>query len=166
MSLVRRLNLRIAGLFVLLLLASAVLVIRNARHAVHAEMESTASLALQVVEAVEVDALDADRTSLLPKLSNKINSLGKTRHVRLELIRGGRPAGMLAPGMTGTAAPRWFSALIAPASLEHRRSVKLADGNAYDVVLRTEPADEVSEAWGDVRGLMGLLFGFSIIAAP
>jgi two-component system sensor histidine kinase UhpB len=164
MSLARRLNLRIAGLFLLLLLAAAVLLIRNARDSVHAEIASTVSLAIQIIDGAAAEVAGATSSELFTDLSKQIKVLESTRHVRLALTQAGQARAEAGPAAAAGDAPAWFASLIAPKSIEYRRSLQLPGRSAYEVVLRTEPADEVSEAWKDVRGLMGLLLAFSLTA--
>ena len=162
MNLRVRLNLLISVMFVTILVLGAVLVILNARRAVLQETESTARLALQLIEVAYVNAgVDATPTELLRE---QLRGLGGVRHLEVVLVEEGRERALASPRAEAAAAPRWFVSLVQPATMELRRALQ---GNARagtEVVVRADPADEIAESWDDAWPLLLLVFAVTIVA--
>ncbi len=160
MSLHLRLNLLLSALFLIVFVLGAALVIHNARKAVQDEMESTARLTLQLLE-VSLDELDRPaRDALLGRLRENLGRLAHTRHLRLEFqpgtVAGGTAAEPALPRREAQA-PRWFTRLVWPQERSLHFSLKQPDNPQGAIVIWTDPADEISEAWKEARVLLGLL---------
>lgn len=167
MNLQLRLNLMIAGVLALALLVGVMLVIQGARQAVEEELRAAARLTLQLLDVAlatssSADAGDAQYNRLLEQLA----TLESTRHLDIQLRTG---AGILRVNRGAGAdrvpeAPAWFVRLVVPAPMEFTRPLSPIDDAAGRIVLRSDPADEISEAWTEARGLLGLLLVFSVLA--
>ncbi|HEY8520804.1 MAG TPA: ATP-binding protein [Gammaproteobacteria bacterium] len=162
MSLRARLNLLLTAMFLLVLGLGTVLVIYNAKRAVEAETQSTARLALQLIE---VALAGAPAEAPPDRLLGRLGELEGARHLRVALVEGGRevPLGAGSPGERVADAPAWFVRLVAPAPAEFRRPLPAGVREA-EIVVRADPADEIEESWHDARIVLGLVLAFSMIA--
>src|SRR5690606_28871956 len=90
------------------------------------------------------------------------------RHRGVGPGEGGAEAGSgaLDGGPGKAAAPAWFTRLVEPPQMEFRFPVESGDGaeNITEIVFRTDPTDEIDEAWSDARVLLGLVLAFAVIA--
>jgi two-component system sensor histidine kinase UhpB len=158
------LNLLLSVLFVTILVLGTLLVIGNARRAVFEETESTARLALQLLE-VAYDAADpAAIGSLQARLREQLGELENARHLKVLLVDGGRELELTNVEAEPVAAPQWFVRLVEPAATELRRPAGGPAGNGAEVVVRPDPGDEIAESWDDARPLLLLVLVVSIIA--
>jgi two-component system sensor histidine kinase UhpB len=165
MSLRVRLNLLITVMFVTILVLGALLVIHNARGAVAEETQSTARLALQLLEVAYASASPGGQEVLRSRLREQIPEVDSARHLQVALIEGDRelPLAVAEPARRGDA-PQWFARLVEPAATELRRSVASAAGTQAEIVVRADPGDEIAESWDDARPLLLLVLGVSILA--
>lgn len=165
MSLRVRLNLLITVMFVTILVLGAVLVIHNARGAVAEETQSTARLALQLLEVAYASAGAGGQDTLRARLREQMPDVEGARHIQIALIEGDRelPLAVADPARRADA-PQWFARLVEPAATELRRSVASATGSHAEIVVRADPSDEVAESWDDARPLLLLVLGVSIFA--
>ncbi|HUF72656.1 MAG TPA: ATP-binding protein [Gammaproteobacteria bacterium] len=168
MSLRFRLNLLVSLLSLAILSLGTVLVIHNARRAVFDEIQSAANLTMQLLDVAATEADGAAQSAARARLLARLEGLEGIRHLRIVLAEGGSqtPLAGVEPD-PDRAAPGWFTRLVEPPLMESRLPVL---GAAHDVpggaeiILRTDPADEIDEAWNDARGVLGLVLAFAVIA--
>jgi two-component system sensor histidine kinase UhpB len=144
----------------------------NARARVQAEGEAMTRVTRDFVEAAMVNFHGAaDPEGALRQLTLSLDSL---RHIRIALVRdpADAVAAVLVPDERSHS-PVWFSNLI-----HARNQVTILpatiDGRKFgDIVIASDPSDEVNEVWQDVRNLaltggaiaLAALFGASLILA-
>jgi len=162
MSLRVRLNLLISVMFVTVLVLGTLLVILNARRAVLQETESTARLALQLIEVAYANADSESAGALTAEelLRARLRGLADVRHLEVLLIDDGRAVELASARAETTPAPRWFVGLVRPAATELRRALA---GHA-EVVVRADPTDEIAESWDDAWPLLLLVLAVAIVA--
>ncbi len=165
MSLRVRLNLLITIMFVTILVLGALLVIHNARGAVAEETQSTARLALQLLEVAYASASPGGQDVLRARLREQMPEVEGARHLHVALIEGDRelPLAGAEPARRADV-PQWFARLVEPAATELRRSVASTAGARAEIVVRADPSDEIAESWAGARPLLLLVLGVSIIA--
>ena len=165
MSLRFRLNLLIILIFLAILLAGSWLVIQNARKALAEETESTANLTLQLLELAFIQSSPNNQVIHQSKLMRQIKEFGKARHLHIEIIHGKdlEPFPKSEPGYKSDT-PDWFVKMVEPTSVVLRQSILVPGMPASELVIRPDPADEISEAWEEARSLLGLLLTFFLIA--
>jgi two-component system sensor histidine kinase UhpB len=161
MSLRVRLNLLISALFVTILVLGTVLVISNARRAVLQETESTARLALQLIEIAYADVGLDDTTARLQLLRTRLGELAGARHLEVLVVADAGETALVTPRAGAAYAPRWFARLVTPPPLELKRTLA---GRGADVVVRANPGDEIAESWRDAWPLLVLVLAVSIVA--
>ena len=161
MSLRVRLNLLISAMFVTILVLGTVLVILNARRAVLQETESTARLAVQLIELADADVGLDGAAARLDALRARLGELAGARHLEVLLVTEGRETPLVSPSAAAADAPRWFARLVEPPALELRRPLA---GRGADLVVRANPGDEIAESWRDAWPLLVLVFVVSIVA--
>jgi two-component system sensor histidine kinase UhpB len=161
MSLRVRLNLLISAMFVTILVLGTVLVILNARRAVLQETESTARLALQLIEVAYADVDLDGAAARLDALRARLGELAGARHLEVFVVADGSETALVTPRAAAAYAPRWFARLVAPPPLELERPLV---GRGADVVVRANPGDEIAESWRDAWPLLVLVFAVSIVA--
>ena len=165
MSLRFRLNLLIGVMFVTILVLGTALVIHNARNAVLEETQSTARLALQLLEVAYASADPSSQTALQARLHREMQDMDSARHLQVALIEGDRELPLAAAAAPADArAPQWFARLVAPAETEFRRTVANALGGHAELLVRADAADEIAESWEDARTVLGLVLVVSLIA--
>ena len=166
MSLRVRLNLLITLLFISLFVCSSFYIIANARSAVHQEVESTAHLALQLLQvAISSATLEADEDKQL-KLLQSLSELDEIRHIHIDIRN---PGDTLTPDeefsvLQNTRAPDWFVKLVQPPPTEIRRWLNSPVIAPTGVIIRADPTDEIDENWTEVRSILILLLVFIILA--
>ena len=164
MSLRFRLNLLLSVMFVTILVLGTVLVIGNARRAVLEETESTARLALQLLE-VAYDAADpAGVAALQDRLREQLSDFESARHLQVLLVEGGRELELTDMRAVPVDAPQWFVRLVEPGATELRRPTGGRARADAEIVVRADPGDEIAESWEDARPLLLLVLVVSIIA--
>ncbi len=174
MSLRLRLNLLITGLLLLVMCVGAVLMIRNAREDVRAELKSTASLALHLLDTeilhytsdyAWLNGADVSKASMF-----RLQSLENIRHLRIEFYDY---AGRLRDSNRKAVAdaerkqvPGWFLRMMdiaSPSMHETRRSVFMNGRLIGEMVVTPDPTYEIAEIWNDTVGLMGLVGIFFLV---
>ena len=165
MSLRFRLNILITATFVAMLLLGTAVVIYDARRAVSVEIESTAGLAIQLLEIAVAGAEPLQHEELRNHLLQRIGAFDSARHLHMILREGDRELSLGSPPAASDAhAPAWFVRLVQPEPMEMSRSLSATLTPYTEIVVRADPADEMAEAWRSARDVLGLLLLFSIIA--
>ncbi len=167
MSLRFRLNLLITLLFALILILGAVLVIHNARRAVYEEIQSTANLTLQLIEVAFASASTEQQSEVQTRLVEQISHFERSRHLDIELRKSigtasSPPRNTERPIRAD--APRWFVHLVAPEPLEFKRTLSATGIPFTEIIVQANPSDEITEAWKEARGVLGLLLLFILLA--
>ncbi|MBL1142387.1 MAG: hypothetical protein HND53_10185 [Proteobacteria bacterium] len=166
MSLRVRLNLFITLLFISLFACSSFYIISNARETVGHEVESTAHLALKLIQiAFSSDSIEKNEKKQL-KLLRALSELDQTRHLYIDIQN---PDSKLIPDkefnvLKNTNAPEWFVRLVQPPPTEIRQWFYSPMVAPIGVIIRADPSDEIDETWNEVRGVLILLFVFIILA--
>lgn len=164
MSLRIRLNFLITLLFTSLFICSSFYIIANARKAVQHEVESTAHLALQLIQiAFSSASLDSNEQM---QLLTKISRLDVTRHLYIDIYNANE---VLKPIEELTIqgdvkAPRWFVKLVQPPPTEIRHWVYNPVIPPTGIIIRADPVDEIDENWVEVRSILVLLLVFVFLA--
>jgi len=166
MSLRFRLNMLITLLFALILLAGSFYVINNARTAVQDEMRSVARLTSQLIEIALLNNADSSNHDIQKSVLEKIANLESTRHLEIELYKT-RNAGnaipvKILPTITAKA-PEWFVRLVKPSPVEYRRIFRTSETVYTEIIIRANPSDEITEVWGETKGVLGLLILFAVL---
>ena len=169
MSLRFRLNLLVTLLSLAILALGSLVIVNNARRAVFDEIQSTANLTRGLLEfAFPAGSEDVASVRSDARLSG-LGSLNGIRHLRLTLIDGSgeTPLGVVPEPGDRPRAPAWYARLVAPPAFEFRQAIGTSatdSGGPAELVVRTDPADEIDESWRDARGVLGLVIGFAILA--
>ena len=166
MSLRFRLNMLITLLFALILLAGSFYVINNARTAVQDEMQSVARLTSQLIEIVLLNNAGSSNHDIQKNVLEKIANLESTRHLEIELYKtrnvdNAIPVKIL-PTITAKA-PEWFVRLVKPSPVEYRRIFRTSETVYTVILIRANPSDEITEVWGETKGVLGLLILFAVL---
>tara|TARA_R110002072_G_scaffold122511_3_gene257160 strand:- start:32189 stop:33532 length:1344 start_codon:yes stop_codon:yes gene_type:complete len=166
MSLRIRLNLLITLLFISLFICSSFYIIANARNAVQDEVESTANLALQLIEIAFTSAsLESDEQQQIEVLQ-RLSELDLTRHLHID-IHNSNDA--LAPvegfsSLKDINAPNWFVMLVKPPPTEVRHWLYNSGYPPKGIIIRADPSDEIDENWTEVQSILIFLLAFIILA--
>ncbi|MGX8883630.1 ATP-binding protein [Methylovorus sp. SPW-M1] len=161
MSLKLRLNLMITALLVLIMALGTMLMVANARQDVRAEVESTAKLALYLLDA---EALYYSQLSNPQQLrSFRLKSLSNLRHLRIEFYDHNGTLvdsnSLPADAVNEAPPPRWFVSAMGMVSsewIQSRRMIKV-NGRVIGVLVVTpDPSYEIAEVWGDTQDLLVL----------
>ncbi len=166
MSLRIRLNLLITLLFVSLFICSSFYIITNARNAVQHEVESTANLALQLIQiAFSSASLDSDEQKQI-QILRRLSELELTRHLHIDIHNSND---VLTPieefaVLKDIKAPDWFVRLVKPPPTEIRHWLYNPVTPPKGIIIRADPADEIDENWTEVRSILIFLLAFIILA--
>jgi two-component system sensor histidine kinase UhpB len=167
LSLRARLNVLITALFVIVFLGAGAFQLTSARNAVRVEMESTAHLAVQLIESILAGAAEDDEVELQSYLVDRLSLLRPTRHLQVFVHVGVSTEAAPPPGMhlpVRAAAPDWFVRLVQPPPMEFRRAFTGTRYPHTEILVRANPSDEISEAWRETRNLMVSLLLFIVLA--
>ncbi|MBI5617270.1 MAG: HAMP domain-containing protein [Gammaproteobacteria bacterium] len=165
MNLRLRLTLLLTSIFVITLGVGAGYVMKNARAAVTDELLSSLDLASSLIglmvaqEASETSAPDPVR------LARQLTGLGHPRHLHIELSSSPEALVLALPAAGGNRAraPDWFIRTIEPDRLDLLRSVRVPNSGLH-VIVRADPAAEISEVWSETRLMLGVLVAFGVVA--
>jgi len=166
MSLRIRLNLLITLLFISLFICSSFYIITNARNAVQQEVESTANLALQLIQvAFTSTSLESDEQKQIQVL-RKLSELDLTRHLHIDIQSSND---VLTPveefsDLNDVKAPDWFIKLVEPPPTEIRHWLYNPVEPPKGIIIRADPSDEIDENWTEVRSILIFLLAFIILA--
>lgn len=155
-----RLSLLIGLLLGIVLLMAVYAVLGNSRRAVQGEIDAVMRLATSLLDAQSLPAGEVPH-QLLPVL---ISVFEHTRHLCVEQSGdGNRHDGRACPAVVDDQVPDWFVAHVTTAPRELRRQLLQADGRSRPVVLRSDPADEILEAWNEARPLLLLIVAIGFL---
>lgn len=170
MNLKLRLNLIITLLLATVLLLAAVMMIHNARDDVRAEVQSTATLAMHLLDA-EILHYTSDFGWLREtngQNSNsmfRLHSLGNVRHLRIEFFDANgrlRDSNIEGDKQEPTSWLVRTMGFISPAMPEIRRKI-FANGRMIgELVVTPDPSYEIQEVLGDIMGLLLLVAIFFV----
>lgn len=166
MSLRVRLNFLITLLFISLFISSSFYIIANARNSVQHEVESTAELALNLIQiAFSSATLESDENEQ-KQLIKKLSELDETRHLHIDIYNSND---VLVPieeftSLNATSAPDWFVKLVQPPPTEIRHWIYNPAIPPTGILIRADPADEIDENWVEVRGVLAFLLIFIVLA--
>lgn len=173
MNLKLRLNIIITALLVFVMLAGALVMIRNARDDVRAEVESSTNLVLHLLDT-EVILYDAGRNAeneagRNESLMFRLQGLNGLRHLRIEFFDAqGRLRDSNQPFFAGSEPPppAWFARMVelfTPAMQATRRPVTVDGKVVGELVVTPDPSYEITEVWDDILGLLGLVAVFFVV---
>ena len=169
MSLRFRLNLFITLLFILVLVSGSFYVINNARKSVKDEVRATAYLTIQLINIALTSAEGSD--SINPqRVVEQIANLESIRHLDIDIYRKGNPyrsTHTVDSGQTNAitpAAPSWFIQLVQSPPMEFHHVIDEPDMQFTEIIVRANPADEITEVWNDTRTVLILMVLFVVLA--
>ncbi len=154
-----------ASLLLLGILAATVTTLYGARDRIHSEIESGVNLGSRLMEyALDDVAASADPAEALRQLRE---DLAHVRHVKVAYVADPAQDKVEPPNSDKKhAAPRWFQHWFEPARIVETYKVNFGNEPHGELIMWTQPADEVNEVWLGltfVTGLLGVL-SFAIVA--
>jgi two-component system sensor histidine kinase UhpB len=170
MNLQLKLNLMITSLLFLLLSISTFFVVKSAREDVRAEITSTASLALHLLDA-EILHYSSDFGSINNGTSIfKLQSLDNIRHLKIDFydINGKlrETNRKNKQKLDANTPPEWFTKAMGLASMgmqKQARNIILSGRYVGELVVTPDPSYEIAEVWNDTIGILGLVAIFFIV---
>ncbi|VFU07267.1 Histidine kinase [Methylocella tundrae] len=111
------------------------------------------------------DARSGDATAQSQALSRLREGLAHVRHIKVAYAAGAAAAPFPesgAPPKPKTTVPAWFQALLRPATIEKIYPVTIGGAPRGEIVMSSEPADEIAEIWSSLLFLTALLIAISI----
>ncbi|MGB1800943.1 MAG: histidine kinase [Gammaproteobacteria bacterium] len=166
MSLRVRLNFLITLLFIGLFIFSSFYIISNARKTVQQEVESTADLALKLIQiAISSSKLEQNKDEHLALLNN-LSKLDQTGHLYIDIqsADGLLTANKSFDVLANADAPDWFVKLVQPPPTEIQQKFYNSVVNPTAVIIRADPSNEIDETWNEVSNILIFLFLFIILA--
>ena len=155
-----RLSLFIGLLLGIVLLLAVYAVLGNSRRAVQGEIDAVMRLASHLLDGRELGA-GADDARLLPAL---VAVFEHTRHLCVERPGSARPAPARGcPAAIDDRVPDWFSAHVTTEPRSLRVWLPAADGGRSPVLIHSDPADEILEAWNEARPLLLLIVAIGFL---
>ncbi|AUZ84451.1 sensor histidine kinase [Methylophaga nitratireducenticrescens] len=150
MSLRALINSRILISVIFILLVGGVLTIWQAKQAVEKEVSSSFNLALQMID------LGFSRLSRTPLTEyewlRQISAIQKTRHLHISVVNEeGEEVEWFVNDKNPDEEipPQWFIKSVETTYPEANYDIRLADGRSKQLIVRADPIDEISEAWGE-----------------
>ena len=169
MSLRFRLNLFITILFLLIFAGGSFYVIENARKSVRSEVQSSAHLALQLINIALTSSKGGNSIASQTQVLEQIARLESIRHLDIEIYRANNPfqSKQSISGKTSRGEPRapaWFVRLVKPPPMEFTHKIKQSGTQFIEILIRANPSDEITEVWDETRGILVLLVLFVVLA--
>lgn len=166
MSLKIRLNIMITCLLIIMMAIGAWFMLQNARENVRAEIASTTSLTLHLLDR-EIFSLSAKLVGVPDSTPFDLATLNHIRHLRIEFYDvSGR---LLESNEIDTSktqerlSPKWFVNLMATANLQKtKRDVFFAGRLIGQLIITPDPMYEIVETWDDTKDILALIFIFFI----
>jgi two-component system sensor histidine kinase UhpB len=166
MSLKLRLNLMITMLLLLMMAIGAWTVVKNAREDVRAELDSTAKLALYLLDAEVSRYSEVQSRSKQPF---RLQSLSDLRHLKLEFFdaQGAlADSNVYAPHAGNVEMPpAWFIRVmdLSSAQWQSTRRVIMVNGRIIgELVITPDPSYELAEVWSDAKDTFALALFFFV----
>jgi len=164
MSLRARLNLLITALLVLVMMLGTLLLLRNAREQVQAEVESVSVMVKEIANPAAM--LFARPNGQTWSRQMGLGGLEHLRHIRISIYN---KAGALVHSKGHSngkgledSPPEWFADLmtrnLTPVKIE--QNLLYQGGVEGRVIIEADPSYEVAEVWNDTVGLFGLVVVF------
>lgn len=162
-------------LFFFVFIITTVIIINGAKQAVVEEIRSTAYLTSKLIEVV-VGSGEIGSQAMQERIVNKIHSLGETRHMHIELstpiqqyhnrevLGKAVLASQLEEVPITSDAPAWFISLVKPEPEIIRKWIYGQNTRPVELLLISDPSDEITEVWNEVRNITGLLILFILLA--
>jgi two-component system sensor histidine kinase UhpB len=171
MNLKLRLNIIITALLALVMFIGAVFMVRNARDDVRAEIESTTTLALHLLDAEILHYADYQRLNAWENNANSIfrlSSLDNVRHLRIEFFD---PSGRMresnhVASTQNEEVPSWFLSMmnaVSPSMEPTHRPVIVNQRLLGELVVTPDSSYEIAEIWNDVLNLLILGMVFFVV---
>jgi len=167
MSLKLRLNIMITCLLITMLVIGSGFMLFNARENVRAEIESTASLALHLLDR-EILMFSETPIGGPNAMPFNLASLSHIRHLRIEffdMVGSLRDSNQVADEESDDdVAPQWFVKVmtnIAPMA-KTSRTVVFGGKPVGELIITPDPSYEIAEIWDDTKGLLALVFIFFV----
>ncbi|MGZ5076995.1 MAG: ATP-binding protein [Methylobacter sp.] len=160
MSLRYQINLRILISSLCILLLGGSIAIRQARDAVSEEVDSSISLAVQLITFgfSQASLTPFHETDWLPKL----NSLNQTRHLSIQLKE---PSGRIISFPhknqqtdTNEKPPKWFINLVAVDYPKVEHQITSFNGEQVTLIIQANPLDEITEVWHESVAFFSSIF--------
>ena len=161
MSLRTSINLRILFSVVLILILGGLTAVWQARQSVAKEVQSSITLALQMIEFgfAQTPTESADSSAWL----SQISALQQARHLQFSIAQEGVEPIKFATHRVidepENKPPNWFIDSVMTEYLTERYDVTTADGSKKTILITANPMDEISEAWGESKA-----FFWSVVA--
>lgn len=168
MSLRFRLNLFITVLFLLIFVGCSFYVIDIARKSVRSEVQSSANLALQLINIALSPSGESDLIDTQTQVLEQIARLESIRHLDIELYRANNPyqskRNITSKGVNLTPeAPGWFVNLVKPPPMEFRQTINEPGTQFIEIIVRANPSDEITEVWDETKSILILLVLYVVL---
>jgi len=160
----------LSALMAMAWIIGAGITILHARKATHIEINA----AMELAEALVRDAIPFVQLSNSPDraLASIPDQVGSVRHVRISVTSDGRSPSPHADrshkdlrwGEARTPAPDWFTKLIAPPFESREVPVFVNEKQLGEIVIASEPGDEIAEVWENATSLAGVALLTGIIS--
>lgn len=166
MSLKLLLNLMISALMALMLLGGTLMTIHNAHEDIRAEVESTAAIAMHLIDKELLYFSEQQPTN---STAFGLRNLGNVRHLRVEYfdqdgnLRDSNQLKAAPPVLHPP--PNWFVDMMGlfPADIVSKRRPVFANGRQVgEIVITADTSYEITEVWKATLGLLGLAGMFFI----
>lgn len=153
MSLRTLINLRITFSVIFILLLGGVTAVWQARQSVAKEVQSSISLAVQMIEFGFTQGPMGTKNN--SAWLSQIRALQETRHLQISVAREGEePVNILTQDTTNefeSRPPNWFVQAVTTEYLTERYDVEMLDGSSRTILITANPLDEITEAWGESK---------------
>jgi two-component system, NarL family, sensor histidine kinase UhpB len=158
-SLKTRLLLIQTGIWLIGMAVAGALILKQARAAVRAESTSNLQLVQQLLGPV---LADHGATLSQEALEDVAKVVSRVRHVQVvtDPSRAGRQTERAIP-VSGV--PGWFVQLVAPPPEALPRIVLFGHAQTQNLVIEADPADEIREAWEEVRTFLWIAGGIFLL---
>jgi len=159
MSLRLRLIVGPAAVMIAAIALALLLLVHQARLRIVAERTSSIALAEELVAQALANISGRD-SSVLAELARRMPA---PRHVRLVVLSEEAPSAPAAAPVDDGLAPGWFVHLIRPAAWEERRDIVVDGVHRGQVLITSDPDDEIAEIWQEFRVLAALPLGLTAL---
>ncbi len=167
MSLATRITLLILAVVATMLMAGALLVIKNARVSVANELDNDAEVTMQLLSAVFLSSQASGGRTPMDVLVEQLGRIESIRDLNLTINQVGYAAPRMVtisnPHHQGSA-PWWFMKMVTPGLRAYHRQFDGAGGTPVEITITPDPRHEIGRVWRDTRTILLLIGTFTAIS--
>ncbi len=167
MNLATRIMLLILAVVGAMVLAGALLVVKNARESVANELDANAEVIMKLLSAVFISSDAVPDRKPMEVLAEELGKIDQLRDLNLTIRQAGYAAPhtvAITPQRHESMAPAWFEQMVSPGVRAYHRQFDGISETPVEITIMPDPRYEVWRVWKDTRTILGLIGFFTALS--